>query len=175
MSDSATQQRPSFKGLSWHRDQYYSFFIPLDWHKFEWNDNRNGVIYGPDSADPQTVFAVEVTDAGLKFTPDDLDALAEGFFTGIEDLPDVKIETRNQRVVAALLTLEAKYTYRDQEMIRKRWTRVLYHQTRQVAMTAQGATPEKYDYWLPMFFEAMMTAKVHNTRPEPDMGDTPAI
>jgi hypothetical protein len=33
-------------------------------------------------------------------------------------------------------------------------------------MMAQGATPEKYDYWLPWFFEAMMTAKVHSTRPK---------
>ena len=175
MSDSATKQRPAFKGLSWHRNQYYSFFIPLDWHQFEWGDNREGVIYGPDPADPHTIFAVEVTDAGFQIKPDDLDALAEGFFTGIENLPDVEIENRDQRVVGAMVALEAKYTYRDQDIVRKRWTRVLYHQTRQVALTAQGATSEKYHYWLPMFNEAMMTAKVHNTMPQPDLGDTPAL
>jgi hypothetical protein len=176
MSNTAANQRPSFKGLSWHREQYYSFFIPLDWHKSEWADDRNGVIYSPDPDDPQTVFAVEVTDAGFKIEPDDIDALAEGFFESVEALPDVEIEARKQRVVGALLTLEAKYTFRDQDAIRKRWVRLLYHQTRQVAMTAQGSTPEQYDYWLPMFYEAMMTAKVHNSRPDPDsLGDFPAL
>jgi len=99
-------------------------------------------------------------------TPDDLDDLAEGFFETIENLPDVHIETRSQEVSGNLLLLEAKYTSRDEGETRKCWVRVFYHETRQVTMTAQGASPEKYDYWVPMFFESMMTARVHNQKPD---------
>lgn len=175
MADSPAKQLPSFKGLHWHQDRFFSFFIPIDWHKLEWPDDRKGVIFGPDRSDAHTVFAVEVTDAGFEFDPEDMDALAEGFFEGIEGLPDVEIEARDQRVLGRILYLEAKYTYRDEDATRKRWTRVYYHRTRQVAMTAQGASPEKYDYWLPMFYEAMMTARVHSTKPKPDLGDNMAF
>jgi hypothetical protein len=99
-------------------------------------------------------------------TADDLEILAEGFFQSIEQLPECEIESRDQKVAGAQPELEAKYTFCDQGQRRKRWIRMFYHQTRQIAMTAQGATPEKYDYWLPWFFEAMMTAKVHSEKPE---------
>ena len=124
MADSPAKQLPSFKGLHWHRGQFFSFFIPSDWHKLEWPDDRKGVIYGPDPTDAHTVFAVEVTDAGFEFEPDDIDTLAEGFFEGIEALPDVTIETREQQVLGRILYLEAKYTYRDQDTTRKLWTRL---------------------------------------------------
>ena len=52
------------------------------------------------------------------------------------------------------------------EQRRKRWVCVFYFKGHQVTLTAQGATEESYDYWLPMFNEAMMTAKIHDTMPE---------
>jgi hypothetical protein len=149
----------------WHRDQYYSFYIPLDWHRFAWSDDRQGVIFGPDPNDPLTVFAVAIQDLGTPLSADDLDTLAEGFFDTIEQLPESQIEARDRKVTGKLLQLEAKYTYQEQGQTRKCWVRVLYHETRQVTLTAQGATPDRYDYWLPLFFEAMMTANVHNQKP----------
>lgn len=173
MTADMRKKHPVIKGLKWHRHQYYSFFIPKEWHQFEWADDREGVIYGPDPEDPRTVFAVDVKDLGEKLQPDDLDILAEGFFGSIEQLPDCHIEERKQKVVGkgTLLTLEAKYTYTEDGRTQKRWVRVLYRDTRQVALTAQGSTPEKYDYWLPLFFEAMMTADVHNKQPELQFSD----
>jgi hypothetical protein len=29
-----------------------------------------------------------------------------------------------------------------------------------LVLIAQGATPEEYEYWLPMFFNTMMTAEI---------------
>ncbi|MBN1284527.1 MAG: hypothetical protein JXB47_03935 [Anaerolineae bacterium] len=136
-----------------------------------WSDDRTGVIYGPDPADPFTVFAVDLKDLGTLVTAADLDALAEGLFGSIERLPASEIETREQKATGKLLELEAKYTFCEQGETRKCWKRVFYHETRQIAMTAQGATPEKYDYWLPLFFEAMMTANVHNVKPQPEFWD----
>ncbi|MBN2502342.1 MAG: hypothetical protein JXB38_16280 [Anaerolineales bacterium] len=165
MGDKAQKQYPAIRGLTWHRHQYYSFFTPMDWHRFAWPDERLGEIYGPDADDPLTVFAVSVEDMGTRVSADDLGALAEGFFGTIEQLPGAQIELRDQKVVGFQLELEAKYTFVDQNVTRKCWVRVFYHMTRQVTMTAQGATVDKYDYWLPMFFQAMMTAKVHSSKP----------
>lgn len=160
------QQYPAIKGLTWHRHQYYSFFAPLGWHAFSWPDDRLGEIYGPDADDPNTVFALSVDDLGSKVTESDLNDLAEGFFEGVEALPGVAIEQRSQQATNGLLELEARYTYQDEGATRRCWVRVLYHDTRQITMTAKGATPEKYEYWLPMFFESMMTARVHNSLPD---------
>jgi len=160
-----THGRPIFKGLRWYREQYFSFLIPVDWHRFSWQDNRQGVLFGPSTEDTHTVFAVDVTDLGFSVLADDLDDLFEGFLTGIQQLPGVEIEHNKEQVVGALIILEAKYTFMEDEITRKRWVRVLYDETRQIAFTAQGATPDAYHYWLPMFFEAMMTARVHSTTP----------
>lgn len=165
MTGEKTKDRPIFKGLRWYREQYFSFFIPIDWLRFSWQDDRQGVIFGPSADDTHTVFAVDATDLGLSVSADDLDDLFEGFLTSIRQLPGVEIELSKKQVSGASVSLEAKYTFMEAGMTRKRWVRVLYHLTRQIAFTAQGATPEAYAHWLPMFFEAMMTAKVHSTIP----------
>lgn len=163
--DTPRKQYPAVRGLSWHRAQYYSFYTPMDWHRFAWPDDRQGEIYGPDADDPLTGFAVEVRDLGTEIKSDDLDTLAEGFFKSLEQLPACEVQSRSQRVTGNLLELEAKYTFQEEGETRKYWVRVFYHRTRQIVMAARGATPAKYDYWLPWFFEAMMTAKVHSQKP----------
>jgi hypothetical protein len=166
MQKNKTQkQYPAIKGLTWHRTQYYSFFTPIDWHRFSWPDDRQGEIYGPDPDDPLTVFSVMMSDLGTTVTADDLDVLAEGFFEAIGQRPESHIDVRNQKDAGRWLELEARYTFRDQGETRRCWVRVFYHGTRQITMTAQGATLEKYDHWLPLFFEAMMTANVHYKKP----------
>jgi hypothetical protein len=157
---------PAIQGLTWHRTQYYSFFLPMNWHPFVWTNGRDGKLFGPDPNDPATIFAVDLLDLGVPVTAADLAALAEGFFEGIEHLPAANIESRQQTVIGRIIHLEAQYTFQEQGMLRKRWTRLFYDETRQITMTAQGASPEKYHYWLPWFFEAMMTAKIHRHFPE---------
>lgn len=165
MAGNKPKQYPAIKGLKWHREQYYSFFIPDDWQRLEWSDDRTGVIYAPDSSDPQTVFAVDIKDLGTRVTAEALDLLAEAFFDSIQQLPQADIESRQQKASGTQLELAAKYTFEEGGQIRKRWVRLFYHGTRQIAMTAQGSTPEQYQYWLPWFFEAMMTAKIHHHDP----------
>jgi hypothetical protein len=157
---------PAIKGLLWHREQYYSFFIPNNWHKFQWSDDRDGVIYCPDLVDPFTFFAVDLKDLCTLITPNDLDILAEGLFESIEKLPEFNIESHSQKVTGSLQELETHYTFREHREMRKRWVRVLYHETRQIVMTAQGSNARTYDHWLPWFFEAMTTTKIHNIKPQ---------
>lgn len=170
MSDTTQSTTPSFKGLLWYRQQHFSFFIPNDWHQTNWQDNREGVIFVPKTDDNHTLFAVEVKDLGTEITPDDLPYLSKGFMDGIKQLPEGQIEDKKESVVNKLIELQAKYTFLEDGETRKRWVRVLYRGTRQHTFTAQGKTIEDYDYWLPMFFEAMMTSNIHNEKP-----DTPSM
>lgn len=165
MTNKTTKGSPTFKGLRWYREQYFSFFVPIDWVRFNWQDDRQGVLFGPSVEDSHTIFAVDLTDLDFLVSTNDFDDLYDGFLSSVQQLPGVEIELCEKQVVGDLISLEAKYTFMEDEIIRKRWVRVLYHGTRQIAFTAQGVTPEVYDYWLPMFFEAMMTAKVHSTKP----------
>lgn len=165
MAGQAQKEYPATQGLLWFREQYYSFFVPYDWHRLICSDYSDVVIFGPDPADPFTVIAVHVDDIGCTVTPDDFDILADGFFDGIEQLPELVMEARDRKMAGTHYELEAKYSFREEGDIRKRWMRVFYYKSWQIAMTAQGATPEIYDYWLPIFFEAMMTARIHSKRP----------
>ena len=160
------KKRPAIKGLTWYREQYFSFFIPMDWTKAEWPDEREGIIFQPKPEDSYTVFAVEVKDLGTTLTSEDLTYLNIGFLDGIKQLPDSHIDEKEEKVTGGLLQLSAKYTFTEEGETRKRWVRVLYQDSRQITMTAQGSTTENYDYWLPIFYEAMMTANVHRTKPE---------
>jgi hypothetical protein len=160
------KQYPAVAGLNWRRGDHYEFFIPKGWHRFAWDDGRDGEIHGPDADDPLTIFTVDTQDLGTTVSADDLDALAEGFFGSIEALPEVEIEVRKQRAVGQQLELEAKYCFEQDGATRKRWARLLYIGQYQINFMAQGASPEKYDYWLPWFYEAMMTAKIHRTAPK---------
>lgn len=157
--------KPVFKGLSWYRQEYFSLFVPIDWPRNPWPDGRMGIIFSPSSQDTETQLAVEVQDLGFEFAATDKDELMAGFLEGVKALPDVELLEHKDWVVGNLICLEAKYSYLDSESRRKRWTRVFYDQTRQISFLAQGSSPEAFAYWLPMFYEAMMMARVHRQKP----------
>jgi hypothetical protein len=166
MSDAKDKTaKPSFKGLTWYREQYFSLFIPLDWKQVERTDGRMGIIFLPSENDVHTLYSIDVVDLETEITSDDLPYLSMGFLDGIKNLPDRKIESKDEGVAGKLVKLQAKYTFTEDGETRKRWVRVLYDGTRQITVVAQGKTVETYDYWLPMFFEAMMTITVHDTMP----------
>ena len=114
---------------------------------------------------PHTFYAVQVDDLGTQVTAEDLPDLETGLLDGINQLAESQIESHSTSSVGTLVELEAKYTYLEDGLRRKRWVRMLYHETRQIIFIAQGKTEQIYHYWLPMFNEAMMTLKVHSVRP----------
>ena len=165
MKDNPENPRPRFKGLSWCHEQYFSFYIPIDWQRVERPDGKLGVIYIPTSEDADTFYAVQVDDLGTPVSAEDLPDLETGLLDGIHQLSEWRIESHSTSNVGRLVELEAKYTYLEDGLRRKRWVRMLYQETRQIIFIAQGKTEQVYHYWLPMFNEAMMTLKVHNVRP----------
>jgi hypothetical protein len=158
-------EKPIFKGLSWCHEQYFSFFVPIDWQRTERPDGKQGVIYVPAYDDAHTFYAVQVDDLGTQVTAEDVPDLETGLLSGINQLTESQIESYGTSSVGTLIQLEAKYTYLEDGLRRKRWVRMLYHETRQIIFIAQGKTEPIYHYWLPMFNEAMMTLKVHSTKP----------
>lgn len=165
MSKNSGSPRPVFKGLAWCHEQYYSFYVPIDWQRVEREDNKQGIIYLPDPNDPHTYFAVQVDDLGTHIAQSDVPDLMTGLLDGISHRAESHVDFHDQHSVGKLVTLEAKYSFREADERRKRWVRILYHESRQVTFIAQGKTEQDYQYWLPMFNEAMMTLKVHNTKP----------
>jgi hypothetical protein len=153
---------PSFTGLKMHIDKKwrFSFWFPLEWNSYPLAKKRQGVAYGPIPGDPSTSFSVEVTPLDTVVTGDDLEPLYEGFIEGLHKLPELSILWQDKWVAGALTGLEAKYTFSDNGVIRKRWIRLMYEGKRQFLAVAQGATVEDYAYWEPMLFECMATIKI---------------
>jgi len=165
MNNNVEIARPVFKGLSWCNEQHYSFFIPIDWQRVERPDGQEGIIYIPTFDDAQTFYAVQVEDIGTAVTSEDIPDLEQGFLNSIRQQTGYHIEAQTHSAVGQLVELEGKFTFLEGTERRKRWVRILYHESRQVTFIAQGRTEQIYHYWLPMFYEAMMTLKVHSAKP----------
>jgi len=158
----ARQGTPAFTGLVLHRDKKwrFKFWYPDGWHRFSLAPGHEGVLYAPEREDYATSFSVEAKDIGMATQASDLPDLKEGFLEGLQSLEGLHIEWQDAWVVGALIGLEAKYTFRAGQATRKRWVRLLYQGSRQFHVVAQGASPEDYDYWLPMLNEMMMTLQI---------------
>jgi hypothetical protein len=151
---------PAFTGLVVHRDRDfgYSLFVPDGWLRLDLEGN-SGVFYAPDPDDPLTGLAVDAQDLGTAVRPDDLATLRSGFLAGLRGLPDCRIERHEAEAIGQLITLEARHTYRDGDAVRKRWVRLLYQGRTQVRLVARAATVEAFEYWEPMFYEAIRTVR----------------
>jgi hypothetical protein len=147
---------PAFTGLGAYRDPRFNFalVLPDGWSQLDVLDGTD-VFYTPDPADPQTGLAIEAHELSTVVRAGDLPALRRGFLAGLRQLPASRIERREAEAVGALITLEARHTFRDGECIRKRWVRLLYQDRIQVRLIAQAASVAQFTYWEPMFYTAM--------------------
>jgi len=166
MVEKKQRNKPVFNGLTWYRDQYYSFFVPLGWPHAKWNEGKEGVIFQPDPEDKDTLLAAKVEEFDISFAADDQKDLKEGFIEGIKELSDCNIEKEEDWVIGDTIGLEAKFTYTEEDQKRKRWIRVFYQKNRQTTIIAQGSSEDRFAYWTPTFYEAMMTTRIHERKPE---------
>jgi len=154
------QGRPAFTGLMVHRDPSvgYSLLLPDGWQRMDLPDD-GGTLYRPDPADPTTGLEVGGSDLGTEVSARDLAAIRPGFLAGLRQLPGCRIEQQEDAAVGALLTLEARLTYRQEEAVRKRWVRLLYQGRTQVRLVAEGSSEERFGYWESMFLTAFRTVR----------------
>jgi hypothetical protein len=150
--------RPSFTGLVVHRDlnHKYSLLVPDGWHRFEL-DGGAGTLYAPDPEDVHTSLSLSARDLGTPVEPRDLESLRSGFVGGLRQVPGSKIEGVEAEAVGRLITMEARQLFRDGVATRRRWVRLAYQGRIQVRLVAQGASPERFELYEPMFYQAMRT------------------
>src|SRR3954447_25685097 len=155
-----SQPTPSFTGLIVHRDPGvgYSLLLPDGWQRTDLPDN-GGTLYRPDPDDPTTGLEASGQHLGTDVTASDLPTIRRGFLAGLRQLQECKIEHQEDAAIGALLTLEARLTYQQDETVRKRWVRLLYQGQTQIRLVAEGSTVERFGYWEPMFVTAIRSVR----------------
>jgi len=155
--------RPKYTGMHKYvnAEAGFAIWVPSDWYQYDLEEGRLGVIYSPYPDDINTCFYIEKQKLAFSVRPKDLDILQKGFLEGIQQLPEVEIIKHEESVgPAGVILLDARYTFVEDGVRRKRWTRVSYWGNGQLTMVAQGATEEEFDYWEPMFYNTMMTMEL---------------
>ncbi len=143
---------PYFTSLHTYADPLgrFSIRVPGDWHEFELEDDREGVMVSPQDDQPTTYVGVWISKLTEHVVAEDLDVLREGVQQGLEQLDDLKVESSQDDTLSNLVKFERIYTFDDAGVTRKRRVWMMYVDTWAMVVVYQGETPEEYDYWLPM-------------------------
>ncbi len=153
---------PAYTGMKMCPDHRggYAVWMPSDWFEFKLKPRQVGMLFSPYQDDLNTSFLVLKKKLKYSVTPDDVPTLREGFMNGIQALPGVEIESTDESLSSSINFFEARFTFLEGENRRKRWVRNLYWGNGQLILIAQGRTPEDFEYWLPMFFNTMLTTQI---------------
>jgi hypothetical protein len=108
------------------------------------------VLFSPEAENPQTWFSVWVSRLDANVVAEDLEDLQLGVDEGLAQLADCKIELSSEEPLGNLIKFERIFTFREDDVIRKRRMWIMYVDTWQMVVTYQGATEEEYEYWLSM-------------------------
>ncbi len=157
------QPRPTYTGMKVHSDRAgFAIWVPSDWYQFDLKDGHKGVLYSPYPDDINTGLLAEKHRLKVNVTEKDLPVLREGFMAGIQALPGVEIEegSFSEFLTHSISFFEIRFTFLDGDIRRKRWIRNIYWGKSNYVVIAQGRTPEEFQYWLPMFFNIMMTIHI---------------
>jgi hypothetical protein len=153
---------PRYRGMYEYVDENagYGVWLPSDWNPVEMGDGHQGMIFSPYSDDLTTGLMAEKFQLPYFVTQDDLPVLKENFENCIKALPGVEVESFTYTPTSTLITLEARFTYWEGDMQRKRWVREIYWDDGLLVFIAQGSSVEEFEYWLPMFYNMMTTFDV---------------
>ncbi|HHE72831.1 MAG TPA: hypothetical protein ENL34_11190 [Chloroflexi bacterium] len=157
-----TRERPRYRGMHRHLDVEggYSLWLPSDWREIPMTEGHHGVIFTPYPDRIDTSFAAEKRILEYPVTEEDIPVLREGFYDGLKALPGVEIESTDETITPTLKVFEARFTFLEDGIRRKRWVRNIFWAEGQLILIAQGATEEEFAYWEGMFYNTMMTAEI---------------
>jgi hypothetical protein len=145
---------PRFYGVTTFSDHEgrFKFRVPSNWTRFELDDERDGMMWLPDPDDLDTHIScwIEKLEQPVKET--DLDDLRNGLEQGLSQLPNSEVESAEDNSYGNLIKFERVFTYGDPPggIRHKRRSWYLYADEWAIVLAYQGATPEHYEYWLPM-------------------------
>lgn len=155
--------------LKIHRDERdFTFLYPESWHAFTFEaGNGPGVLFAESADDFGTHLSIEVADLPTTVTAADLPELEKAFRAGLRKAPKSRVESHTSYDVGFLVGLEAYQTFEENGQRRKRWIRLLYSDTRQARLVAQGANEAEFERWLVRFKPAMTTFNFGDIWPAP--------
>lgn len=151
--------RPAYVGVKCHHDDKggYSVWIPSDWYQLKLKRNVQGFLFSPYKDDLNTSLLVQKKKLKYVTTEKDMPFLRDSFKEGVLALPGAELEFWDEKISSTINVFDARFTYLDGEVKRKRWVRNIYWGEGQLILVAQGKDPETFDYWMPMFYNIMMT------------------
>ncbi len=143
---------PYFTSLHQYRDKLgrFSIRIPGDWHEFELEDDREGVLFSPQDDAPTTYVAVWVSQLTEHVVAEDLPVLLEGVEEGLRQLDNIDVLESKDDTISNLVKFERIYEFDDAGIRRKRRVWMMYVDTWSMVVIYQGETPAEYDYWISM-------------------------
>jgi hypothetical protein len=154
---------PRFYGVRTYADPLGRFTArsPTTWHQFELEDNREGVLFSPQAENPRTWFSVWVSKLDEHVVAEDLEDLKLGVDEGLSQLADCKIELSTEEPLGNLIKFERIYTFREDDVTRKRRMWILYVDKWQMVVTYQGAPTTRKESSL----EGLQPSKPPTTTP----------
>ena len=157
MADEA--QRAKGTGLYRHtfKEAGFGVWVPTDWQRLELNTGNPGALFLPDPEDMDTCLLAEKVTLDYSVEDDDVAALREGFEQGLAQLDIIEVEWRKETVTRAFKGWDARFSYRDGGVERKRWVRTMFWGDAQLTLIAQGKDLATYERYAGMFYNTMMT------------------
>jgi hypothetical protein len=157
-----TREGPFYTGMYNQVDKAggYSIVIPTEWNRLPLKKSIKGMMFSPYADDVNTSILTQKRKLKFAVTADDLLMLRDGFEEGIKALPGYEIETMEASYSTSINFFDARFTFLEGDVRRKRWVRNIYWAESQLIITAQGRTVEDFDYWLPMFFNSITTCSL---------------
>lgn len=154
--------KPAFTGQTGYRDNVGGFeiWVTTNWVKVDLKRNHHGWLFSPYKDDYNTSLVVEKHRLKVTVTPEDVPVLREAFAEAVKQLPGVEIESMEENLSSSVNIFDARFTFLEGENRRKRWVRNIYWGDGQLVLTAQGRTPEDFEYWLPMFYNTITTLHI---------------
>ncbi|HEX4216357.1 MAG TPA: hypothetical protein VIA06_23815 [Candidatus Dormibacteraeota bacterium] len=152
---------PHFRGVDTFSDHLgrFKFRVPFGWQREELDDERDGMMFLRDPDDPDTHISCWITKLEHAVKAEDLDLLRNGVEEGLGQLPGCTVESRSDDSYGNLIKFERVFTY-GEEGPRKRKAWYLYAEVWMIVLAWQGATPDWYEYGLPMGNYAFATMDV---------------
>lgn len=151
-----------YTGMTGHRDEKGGFIIwmPTDWIQTKLKRPHHGWLFSPYKDDINTSLLVEKRKLKYSVKEDDIPMLLESFREGMMALPGIEVESTEESLSKTINIFDARFTFLEGENRRKRWVRNIYWGNGQLLVIAQGRDPEDFEFWRPMFFNAITTLNI---------------
>jgi len=138
----------------------YAITVPTDWRQIPLKPGTVGLMFSPYPDDINTGVWTEKHILKDSVKPADMPLLRTRFEKGIRALPGVEIDKIEASYSDTITVFDAQFSFLDGDVRRKRWVRDIYWNEAELVIVAQGRTVEDYAYWLPMFYNTLMTCNV---------------